>query len=97
MFVKIHKGSSCILAICDEDLIGKTFEEGELCLEVNEEFYKGEKKNKEEVLELLKDDEIKSINVVGKESVAVAVEAKVINKENVLFIDNVPHAQSFLL
>lgn len=95
MYVKLHKGSSVILAVCDEELIGKTFEEGELHLEVNENFYKGEKKTKDEVIKLMKN--IKYVNVVGKESVAVAIEAKLINKKNVLIINGVPHAQSFVL
>lgn len=97
MYTKLHEGSSKVLAVCDEDLVGKKFEEGELFLDVNVEFYKGEKKNKGEVLELLREDTIPNINVVGKNSVDVAIEAGRINKENVLVIGGVPHAQSLIL
>lgn len=97
MYVKLHKGSSCVLAICDEDLIGKTFEEGELFLEISEDFYKGEKKTKEEVLEMLRDENIKNFNIVGKESISVALKAGIIEKQNILTVGGVPHAQSLLL
>lgn len=95
IYIKLHKGSSVVLAVCDEELIGKTFEEGELRLEVNENFYKGEKKTKEEVIKLMKN--IKCVNAAGKESVAAAIEAKIISKKNILIINGVPHAQSLVL
>jgi hypothetical protein len=42
MYVKIHKTENKdIVAVCDEDLLGKKFEEKELILDVSEEFYKG--------------------------------------------------------
>ena len=97
MYTKLHRGSSCILAICDEGLIGKTFEEEGLFLEISEDFYKGEKKTKEEVFEMLKDGNIKNFNIVGKESISVALKAGIIEKENILRIGGVPHAQSLLL
>ena len=97
MYVKLHEGSSKILAVCDEDLVGKSFEEGDLYLDVNEEFYKGEKKTKDEVLELLKSNEFQSFNIVGKESISVAVEAGLVSNKNVLTVEGVPHAQSILL
>jgi len=95
MYVKIHKGSTIVLAICDENLIGKKFEEGDLCLDVNEAFYKGEKKTKEEVLELLK--EYKNVNIVGEESVKVGIESGVISKDSIITIGGIPHAQFFVL
>lgn len=95
MYTKLHKGSTIVLAVCDEDLIGKKFEEGKLFLEVNEAFYKGEKKTKEEVLELL--NEIKNVNLVGEESVSVGIEAGIISKDHVLNMGGVPHAQFFVL
>ena len=54
IYVKFHKGSSVIVAICDSNLIGKTFKEGKLSLNVSEHFYKGELKTEDEVKEIMK-------------------------------------------
>jgi len=94
MYIKIHKSETAkIIAICDEDLIGKEFEEGNLYLKVSENFFKGEKKNKEEVKKILKD--ANSANFVGKKSVSIAVELGLVDEKNVIKIKGVPHAQYF--
>ncbi len=94
MYVKIHESEKAkIIAVCDEDLIGKEFEEGNLYIKISESFFKGEKKNKEEVKKILKD--ANNINFVGKESVSIAIELGFVDKKNVLKIKGVPHAQYF--
>ena len=42
MFFKIHKTYRYVFAVCDSDLIGRTFEEGNFQLEVKENFFKGD-------------------------------------------------------
>jgi len=43
MIVKIHKSRERkILAVCDNELFGKKFEEGKLRLDLSSEFYDGE-------------------------------------------------------
>jgi len=66
MWVKIHTsaGSRKIIAICDKDLLGKKVEEGRLQLDINEHFYKGEKKTKKEIVPLLKGSFI--LNLTGE-------------------------------
>ena len=55
MLVKIHvMEDKEVISVCDSNLIGKTFTEGELELKVSEQFYKGEEKTEEEVSELMK-------------------------------------------
>jgi len=92
IYVKIHKGPSTVVAICDENLIGKKFKEGKLVLKVSEHFFKGEKMSKEEVVKLLKNAD--NLDIVGKECVELAVEIGVIKKESVIEIEGVPHAQA---
>jgi len=96
MYVKIHdsKGRK-VIAVCDEDILGKKFEEGDLFLNVSEDFYKGEKKNEKEVEEMLKEAE--NVNLSGKKAMSIALKLKIINKENVIKIKGVPHAQLILL
>jgi hypothetical protein len=44
MFINIiHSSCRDVVAICDSELLGKVFEEGQLQLDVKESFYKGEK------------------------------------------------------
>ena len=37
-------GDNEVVSVCDTNLVGKTFTEGELELKVSEQFYKGEEK-----------------------------------------------------
>lgn len=80
-----------LLAACDEDLIGKKFEEGELQLEVSESFYGGQKVTPELFRNQLKMATI--VNLVGRGVVKIAQELGMINEECVLRIMGVPHAQ----
>lgn len=90
-YVKYHKEN--VIAICDEELIGKHFEEGRLVLDVSESFYKGELKNKDEIRLILKND--KNFNLVGKEIIKIAVKEKVVDKNAILVIGGVLHAQVY--
>jgi len=94
MQIKIHEAYRTIVALCDTNLIGKIFEEGIKQIKVRENFFKGEEKNHEEVIEILKDmnKEDATFNIVGKESVECALKAKVITKEGIIHIDKIPIA-----
>lgn len=95
-FVKIHKKIGReVLAVCDEDILGKTLEEGDLYFEVKTEFYKGEKMSESEVKNLLKNSP--NYNLIGKEIIKLAVEIGVIDKEQIIKIKGIPHAQGLVL
>lgn len=92
MWVKLHKSSRTVVAICDENLLGKKFTEGIKQLDVAESFYKGEKHTKLEVLSIMK-YEFKSsstFNIVGKESIETAIEAGIIEKDEFSKVKNIP-------
>jgi len=74
-----------VVAICDEDLLGKVFEEGKAQLNVKENFYAGEKKEREETLDVIKHmmREDATFNVVGEESVNALIECGALRKEGV--------------
>ena len=86
-------GDNEVVSVCDTNLVGKTFTEGELELKVSEQFYKGEEKTVEEVSELIK--EAKNLTLVGEESINLAEKIGILEKDNVLVIDGIPHAQLF--
>jgi len=91
VFVKIHNiGDRELLAIADEFLIGQTFEEGDVCLFVDEHFYSGEIKEIEEVKEMI--SKFKDFNATGQESVQILIDVGLIDGEDVLHIGGVAHA-----
>lgn len=95
IYVKVHKGNETVVAVCDKNLIGKKFSEGKLCLNVKENFYKGELVDEEKLKEILKN--AINLNIVGKESVGLALKEKIIDKNSVIKIKEVPHAQIYSL
>lgn len=91
---KLHKiQDSVILACCDADLIGKVLEEGDICLEANEKFYKDKEVSEAELSELL--EQADTANILGNEAVKVALENGYASEEDVIKIKNVSHLQIF--
>lgn len=79
-----------MVTVCDSKLFGRTLEEGEFSLEIEEDFYGGEEASVEECLKALKRATI--ANLVGS-IVDHAVEDGFIDPKCVLEIEEVPHAQ----
>lgn len=94
MLVKIHESIRKIVAICDSELLGRKFEDDKRQIEVNEQFYSGDKKSELEVLEIIKDaaEEDAAFNIVGERAVKVALKVGIINKEGIIKIQGIPHA-----
>jgi hypothetical protein len=91
-YVKVYRdGDDLLVACCDEDIRGKTFEEGELVLDVTESFYCDEFLEGKEICSLLRKATI--VNIVGEKVVKLAVGEGVIEEKNVLRVKGVPHAQ----
>jgi hypothetical protein len=80
-----------LVSVCDDGLIGETFDDGEVSLTVSEEFYGGESVDTERVRESLLRCDV--ANIVGTDSVALAIEAGVVEEGNVLDVDGTRHAQ----
>jgi len=92
IYVKVYRVQGEVLvAACDEELLGKTFREGELKLEVKERFYKGELREVEDLKSLLEEATI--ANLTGERCVSKAIELGYVDPERVLKIQGVPHAQ----
>ncbi len=101
MFVNIIEAYRNVVAIADDNLIGKQFFEGKKQLDVKESFYKGgnsEPLSKDEVLDIILDmnREDATFNIVGEESVACAIEAGIITEESILTIDGIPYGMVLL-
>jgi hypothetical protein len=94
MLVKIHPSYRNTVAICDSDLIGKTFEENNKCIFVNPNFFQGEEKSEKEVLEIIEKGSYEdyTFNIVGKKSVELALKSGIIKPEGITKIQGVPVA-----
>ena len=84
-------GRNVLLAICDSDILGRTFREGKIAFCVKEEFYKGSKVSVEEAVCMIENSTI--VNMVGKNIVRTAIEKGYVHPEAVLNIRGIPHAQ----
>ncbi|VVB79086.1 Uncharacterised protein [uncultured archaeon] len=95
-FIKIHKATRYVVAICDEDLLGKKFEDsdGKRQVDLTGNFFKGEVKTEEEIIEAIKDfkREDASFNIIGKESVSYAIKSKLISQDEIIEIAGIPIA-----
>ena len=80
-----------LLAICDNDLLGKTLREGKIVFHVKDEFYNGGKVSLEEAVNMIENSTI--VNLVGKNCIEKAILKGYIHPEAVLQISGVPHAQ----
>jgi hypothetical protein len=95
MYLKSYSVNKEILvAVCDLELIGRTFREGELHLSVNEDFFKGHPADEDEVKKALEDATI--ANLVGEQSVACGIDSGIVDEHCVITIDGIPHAQMVL-
>lgn len=92
MFVKIHKATRIVVAVCDSDLIGRKFEDEKRRLEPSEFFFKDERKDEKELRDLFLFYRVEDacFNIVGEKSCNVAKKSGLITDENIDFIDKIP-------
>jgi len=96
MIVKIHKKDGrTIVAVCDSSLLGKKFEENNVQLDLGSDFYAGKEMDGQEAGDLLRNADI--VNLVGEESVQLGMTEGVIDKENIIHVKKIPHAQATIL
>jgi hypothetical protein len=84
-----------LVAVCDEDVLGETFESDPVSLTVTEDFYGGETVSESAVLDSF--ERATTANIVGSRAVSLAIEEGFVDGNNVLDIDGTPHAQFLLL
>lgn len=96
MIVKVHKRQEkTIVAVCDNDLLGKKFEENDLQLDLTSDFYKGEKIDEKEAGDLIRNADI--VNLVGEQSVKLGIEEGIVDKDRILKIAGIPHAEAVIV
>ena len=94
MYAKKHECDyKIILAICDKEHVGKTYEEGEISFTASEKFYKGEEITEKEMLEML--NEADSANLFGNKCVEIALKKNLVSEKSVLKIKGIKHVQIY--
>ena len=92
VYLRVQKTHDHVLvAVCDKALLGKVLVEGDFEFNVSEDFYGGQLVDVETYLEQLQDATI--VNIVGQKSVEAAINAGIVHKQAILYIDGHPHAQ----
>jgi len=92
MIAKIHHNhmNQTLVAVCDDELLGKKFEEEDRQIDLTGDFYKGKKLSDEEIGDLLRNAD--SVNIVGEKSIELGIKEEVVDKDRVLKIAGIPIA-----
>ena len=84
----INHKDTCMLNICDTELVGRTLDRGGFTLKISEKYYAEKVVDKEEAKDLLKRSN--SINMVGKEIISLSVNMNIGSRAGVKEIDGIP-------
>ena len=92
---KIHKTQfGNLIAICDDDLSGKTLDNNGVEFFINPRFY-CDKTAEEDILNIV--SKSNDGNVIGNKIVNLLLKSGLISKDSIIIIDNVKHAQFTIL
>ena len=92
VYLNVFKDSKyTMVAVCDTGLIGETYRDGRLRLEVKSDFYKGVATTVQEALRAISTADI--ANLVGNRIIDAAVSAGLVTPSAILRIDGIPHVQ----
>lgn len=87
----IHDKRGVLVAACDAGLLGETFRQGKMKLEVNTQFYGGALCTIEKAMEALVEADV--ANLVGETTIKAAVDKGLVDPEAVIYFGKVPHVQ----
>jgi hypothetical protein len=91
VYIKVHiKDEIETIACCDEELLYKVFKEGNLRIEISNQFYGGKLIQLEDAISILK--EASYFNIVGKKIINKAIACNILSKEGVRLINGIPMA-----
>jgi len=100
IYLKVHDGEEgIVIALCDENLIDKVFEEGELYINIRDynEFYVGNLIDPNDYKLGFNVDDISSINAIGDESVTYLIKNNLVAEGNIKKVEGVPYAHSYVI
>jgi len=83
-------GVRIVVAVCDKELLGKKFSEGEIVLDVNRDFFGGFLADIDEALHYL--ENAFTAMLVGDNIIKEAIKAGLIHPDAVLRVSGIPYA-----
>ena len=91
--VKMHRGADgrMVLAACDESTLGCSYAEGKLRLKVHESFYRDEVVSEAVLISMMEEADI--MNLVGEDTISLAIGEGYVDEDNVITIGGMVHAQ----
>ena len=89
-----RKDGATVLAACDADVLGKTLKGGDINVTVSEGFFGTQEVSGEELIIML--GQSSTMNLFGKNTIAIAVDNGYVEGDNVMMIDGIPHVQIYL-
>ncbi|MGC8710319.1 MAG: DUF424 domain-containing protein [Candidatus Micrarchaeia archaeon] len=95
-FKRYEAERGAIVAMCDEELIGKVIKEGDIVIDLSKYsgFYKGELVSEEDAMNIF-DDDIYSANIVGKRAIEAVVNAGLAKHGDEKTVAGIPFLQIF--
>jgi hypothetical protein len=91
VYLKVHiKHDMETIACCDEELLNQIYKEGNLKIEITNQFFGGKLIDLEDAILILK--EAPCFNIVGERIINKAIDCKLISLEGVKSINGVPMA-----
>jgi|TARA_B100000959_G_C14958225_1_gene614653 hypothetical protein len=91
-YVKVYRfPPELLIAACDEKVYGRIYKENGLVLKGDKKFYGDELMTEKETQKLLK--QASMANLLGKNIVKQGIDIGIINSDNVIVAEGVPHAQ----
>jgi len=95
VYLKIHRHADWeTIACCDEGLLNKIFTEGNLRIEISSTFFGGDLLAIDKAIEILR--EAPYFNIVGKNITNMAIAQKLLAKEGIRKINNIPMAMKMM-
>ena len=97
MWVKVHhsRTGEVVVAICDEELLGRRIEVGEgFSIEVSRAFYGGVLVVKDELDRYIQQAGI--LNLLGEYTIACLEEKGLVSRKAVMRVGGIPHVQLYL-
>ncbi len=92
VYLKVFKDAKyTMVAVCDTGLIGETYRDGRLKLEIKTDFYKGVATTIQEAVRAISTADI--ANLVGNQIVDAAVSAGLVSPSAILRIAGIQHVQ----
>lgn len=80
-----------MVAVCDEEILGKVFREGNVVLDIAPTFYGGEKVGIEEIIEMISTADV--VVLSGRRIVDELAKRGLVLKEYALVVEGQPHIQ----